>query len=46
MTVTVVAFCCWFAYTPDDIIISGDWRDWGFESDPIVPQPTDELELV
>ena len=45
--VAIAAFVCWFAAPPPEGI-SGDWRKWDFDSDPLEPQPKpiDELELV
>lgn len=41
------AFCCWFAHVPSkDDHISGDWRHWGFEDDPLAPAPKPDTELV
>jgi hypothetical protein len=47
LCVGIAAFCCWFAHTPKkDDGISGDWRQWGFDDDPISPAPKPEGELV
>ncbi len=40
------AFCCWFAYAPQDDRIPGDWRRWGFDGDPLAPEPKPDGELV
>jgi hypothetical protein len=34
------AFCCLFAYQSSREGISGDWRKWGFDSDPLAPEPS------
>jgi hypothetical protein len=50
MVIGLAAFICWFAAPHDDLWISGDWRDWGFDEDPLAPlpkpEPDRELELV
>ena len=50
MIIGLAAFICWFAAPHDDLWISGDWRDWGFDEDPLAPlpkpEPDRELELV
>jgi hypothetical protein len=47
LCLALAAFCCLFAYEPGkDDHISGDWRRWGFEDDPLAPEPTPDGELV
>jgi len=45
-SVGTAAFCCWFAHVPKDDHISGDWRHWGFDDDPLAPEPEPDGELV
>jgi len=42
---STATFCCWFAHVPEKGV-SGDWRDWGFEGDPLAPEPKPDRELV
>jgi hypothetical protein len=44
--VGIAAFCCWFAHNPKkgDDGISGDWRNWGFDDDPLSPKPKPEKD--
>jgi len=42
VSVATAAFCCLAAYSSDEEErISGDWRKWGFDSDPLAPTPVD-----
>jgi hypothetical protein len=42
----VAWFCCWFAHVPGSDHVSGDWRRWGFDGDPLAPEPKPDGELV
>jgi hypothetical protein len=43
LCISIAAFCCWFAHQPGQSGgISGDWRRWGFDDDPLTPEPKPE----